>query len=50
MLLVCGGGVRNLLLMECFNVLLLDWYVGMINDYGVDVDYVEVIVFVWLVF
>ena len=49
-LLVCGGGVRNPLLMERFNVLLPDWHVGTTNDYGVDVDYVEAAAFAWLAF
>ena len=49
-LLVCGGGARNPLLMERFNVLLPDWHVGTTNDYGVDVDYVEAAAFAWLAF
>lgn len=49
-LLVCGGGARNPLLMERFNVLLPDWHIGTTNDYGVDVDYVEAAAFAWLAF
>lgn len=49
-LLVCGGGARNPLLMERFNVLLPDWHVGTTNDYGVDVDYVEAVAFAWLAY
>ena len=49
-LLVCGGGARNPLLMERFNVLLPDWHVGTTNDYGVDVDYVEAAAFAWLAY
>ena len=49
-LLVCGGGARNPLLMERFNVLLPDWHVGTTNDYGVGVDYVEATAFAWLAF
>ena len=49
-LLVCGGGARNPLLMERFNALLPDWCVGTTNDYGVDVDYVEAAAFAWLAY
>ena len=49
-LLVCGGGARNPLLMERFNVLLPDWHVGTTNDYGVDVDYVEAAAFAWVAY
>ena len=49
-LLVCGGGARNPLLMERFNALLADWNVGTTNDYGVDIDYVEAAAFAWLAY
>ena len=49
-LLVCGGGARNPLLMERFNALLPDWCVGTTNDDGVNVDYVEAAAFAWLAY
>ena len=49
-LLVCGGGARNPLLMERFRALLPNWQVGTTNDYGVDIDYVEAMAFAWLAF
>lgn len=49
-LLVCGGGARNPLLMARFQALLPDWQVGTTNDYGIDLDYVEAAAFAWLAY
>lgn len=50
LLLVCGGGAKNLLLMERLNTLLPDWQVATTTDYGLDVDYVEAAAFAWLAY
>lgn len=47
-LLVCGGGVKNSLLMERLAALLPQWQVQTTNDYGLDADYVEAAAFAWL--
>nr|WP_314740737.1 anhydro-N-acetylmuramic acid kinase [uncultured Haemophilus sp.] len=49
-LLVCGGGARNPLLMARFQSLLPDWQVTTTNDYGIDIDYVEAAAFAWLAY
>lgn len=49
-LLVCGGGARNPLLMARFQSLLPDWQVATTNDYGIDLDYVEAAAFAWLAY
>ncbi|WP_120512328.1 anhydro-N-acetylmuramic acid kinase [Photobacterium salinisoli] len=48
LLLVCGGGTRNLLLMARLSALLGDWQVAPTSDYGVDSDYMEAMAFAWL--
>lgn len=47
-LLVCGGGVRNPLLMQRLTELLPDWRVGSTQDKGIDSDNMEAIAFAWL--
>lgn len=48
MLLVCGGGANNPLLMARFRALLPDWRLGTTSDLGLDIDYVEAAAFAWL--
>ncbi|MDA9557514.1 anhydro-N-acetylmuramic acid kinase [Vibrio sp.] len=47
-LLVCGGGVRNPLLMERLQAHLVDWSIADTKERGVDSDYMEAIAFAWL--
>ncbi|MGC6247816.1 anhydro-N-acetylmuramic acid kinase [Bisgaard Taxon 45] len=49
-LLVCGGGVKNSLLMARLTTLLPQWQVQTTNDYGLDADYVEAAAFAWLAY
>ncbi|MGX3021676.1 anhydro-N-acetylmuramic acid kinase [Ursidibacter sp. B-7004-1] len=49
-LLVCGGGARNPLLMERIITLLSDWKVSTTTEYGLDIDYVEAAAFAWLAY
>lgn len=49
-LLVCGGGARNPLLMARFQTLLTDWQVATTTEYGLDIDYVEAAAFAWLAY
>lgn len=50
LLLVCGGGVRNPLLMERLATLLPNWNVTITNEFGFDIDYVEAAAFAWLAY
>ncbi|WP_301099034.1 anhydro-N-acetylmuramic acid kinase [Otariodibacter sp.] len=50
LLLVCGGGARNPLLMERLATLLPDWQVSTTTEYGINVDYVEATAFAWLAY
>ncbi|MDD0823157.1 anhydro-N-acetylmuramic acid kinase [Mannheimia sp. AT1] len=50
LLLVCGGGARNPLLMERFATLLPNWNVTTTNEFGFDIDYVEAAAFAWLAY
>lgn len=47
-LLVCGGGARNIMIMQRFAEHLKQWSVKTTNDLGVDIDYVEAMAFAWL--
>ncbi|ODS12268.1 anhydro-N-acetylmuramic acid kinase [Vibrio scophthalmi] len=47
-LLVCGGGVRNPLLMQRLIELLPNWRVASTEDKGVDSDNMEAMAFAWL--
>ncbi|HHE3594783.1 MULTISPECIES: anhydro-N-acetylmuramic acid kinase [Pasteurella] len=49
-LLVCGGGVKNCLLMARLTTLLPQWQVQTTNDYDLDADYVEAAAFAWLAY
>ncbi|MFA9488499.1 MULTISPECIES: anhydro-N-acetylmuramic acid kinase [unclassified Mannheimia] len=48
LLLVCGGGARNPLLMERLADLLPNWNVTTTTEFGLDIDYVEAAAFAWL--
>lgn len=50
LLLVCGGGARNPLLMERLSMLLPQWQVSTTNAFGLDADYVEAAAFAWLAY
>ncbi|WP_150538624.1 anhydro-N-acetylmuramic acid kinase [Actinobacillus vicugnae] len=50
LLLVCGGGARNPLLMQRFCELLPSWTVATTSEYGLDIDYVEAAAFAWLAY
>ncbi len=50
LLLVCGGGARNPLLMARLSALLPNWNVTITNDYDLDIDYVEAAAFAWLAY
>ena len=47
-LLVCGGGAKNPLLMARLSDMLPDWTVGMTTQSGLNIDYVEAAAFAWL--
>lgn len=47
-LLVCGGGAKNPLLMTRLAELLPDWTTGTTTASGLDIDYVEAAAFAWL--
>jgi anhydro-N-acetylmuramic acid kinase len=48
LLLVCGGGARNPLLMQRLSELMPQWQVTTTNEKGVDGDYMEAMAFAWL--
>lgn len=50
LLLVCGGGARNSLLMERLSALLPNWRVATTTEFGLDIDYVEAAAFAWLAY
>ncbi|WHP46271.1 anhydro-N-acetylmuramic acid kinase [Mannheimia bovis] len=50
LLLVCGGGARNSLLMERLSALLPNWRVATTTEFGLDIDYVEAAAFSWLAY
>lgn len=50
LLLVCGGGAHNPLLMQRFSSLLPEWNVSTTSEYGLDIDYVEAAAFAWLAY
>lgn len=47
-LLACGGGAKNPLLMARLAEMLPDWTVGTTTASGLDIDYVEAAAFAWL--
>lgn len=50
LLLVCGGGARNPLLMERLASLLPNWKVTTTTEFGLAIDYVEAAAFAWLAY
>lgn len=50
LLLVCGGGARNPLIMQRLNALLPQWHVTDTAEFGLDPDYVEAAAFAWLAY
>lgn len=50
LLLVCGGGARNPLIMQQLTKNLPEWQVSTTTEYGLDVDYVEAAAFAWLAY
>lgn len=50
LLLVCGGGARNPLLMERLACRLPNWTVSTTTEFGFDIDYVEAAAFAWLAY
>lgn len=49
-LLLCGGGAKNPLLVARLSALLPDWQVASTTEYGLDIDYVEAAAFAWLAY
>ena len=49
-LMVCGGGAKNPLLMQRLTLLLPDWHVATTSEFGLDADYVEAAAFAWLAY
>lgn len=47
-LLACGGGAKNPLLMARLQEILADWSLGTTTASGLDIDYVEAAAFAWL--
>ncbi|EIJ68165.1 anhydro-N-acetylmuramic acid kinase [Pasteurella bettyae] len=50
LLLVCGGGARNPLIMQRLIELLPTWQVSTTTEFGLDIDYVEAAAFAWLAY
>ncbi|QLB12185.1 anhydro-N-acetylmuramic acid kinase [Bisgaardia hudsonensis] len=50
LLLVCGGGAKNPLIIEGLQESLPQWQVATTTDYGIDIDYVEAAAFAWLAY
>lgn len=50
LLLVCGGGARNPLIMQRLAALLPNWQVATTSEYGLHIDYVEAAAFAWLAY
>ncbi|SEP58482.1 anhydro-N-acetylmuramic acid kinase [Basfia succiniciproducens] len=50
LLLVCGGGARNPLIMQRLTALLAEWRVSTTSEFGLDIDYVEAAAFAWLAY
>ena len=49
-LLVCGGGVKNRLMMQRLAEHLTQWQISTTSDFGLDPDYVEAAAFAWLAY
>ncbi|WP_410687076.1 anhydro-N-acetylmuramic acid kinase [Avibacterium paragallinarum] len=50
LLLVCGGGARNPVIMAHLQRLLPEWQLATTTDYGLDADYLEAAAFAWLAY
>ncbi|MFU2077995.1 anhydro-N-acetylmuramic acid kinase [Avibacterium endocarditidis] len=50
LLLVCGGGAKNPVIMAHLQRLLPDWQIATTTDYGLDADYLEAAAFAWLAY
>lgn len=50
LLLICGGGARNPLLMERLQALMPNWTVSTTTEYGINIDDVESAAFAWLAY
>lgn len=50
LLLVCGGGAHNTLLMERLHALLPSWQISVTTEFGLHVDFVEAAAFAWLAY
>lgn len=49
-LLVCGGGAKNMSMMQRLSQLLPSWEVSTTDAYGINADYMEAIAFAWLAY
>lgn len=49
-LLVCGGGAKNPVIMAHLQRLLPEWHISTTTEYGLDGDYVEAAAFAWLAY
>ncbi|MCW9699249.1 MULTISPECIES: anhydro-N-acetylmuramic acid kinase [unclassified Avibacterium] len=50
LLLVCGGGAKNPVIMAHLSRLLPEWQIATTTDYGLDADYLEAAAFAWLAY
>ncbi|MFQ1049277.1 anhydro-N-acetylmuramic acid kinase [Avibacterium paragallinarum] len=50
LLLICGGGAKNLVIMAHLQRLLPEWQLATTTDYGLDADYLEAAAFAWLAY
>lgn len=50
LLLICGGGAHNPLIMQGLAIALPNWTVSTTSEYGLDIDYVEAAAFAWLAY
>lgn len=50
LLLVCGGGAKNPVIMAHLQRLLPEWQLATTTDYGLDADYLEAAAFAWLAY
>lgn len=50
LLLVCGGGAKNPVIMAHLQRLLPHWQIATTTDYGLDADYLEAAAFAWLAY
>ncbi|POY42262.1 anhydro-N-acetylmuramic acid kinase [Avibacterium endocarditidis] len=50
LLLVCGGGAKNPVIMAHLQHLLPHWQIATTTDYGLDADYLEAAAFAWLAY